>query len=129
LQTNYLERYSMQNCDVAISPSRYMFQWARQNQIVLPARQHVIPYLFNPHLPKVGCRPPTNHVIFFGRLEIRKGLQLFLEALLELVRQPGFAGRPFSADPVSLPMAAAWILSSDIGNDYLIRCGFTPAPA
>ncbi len=93
LQTKYMERYCMENCDIAMSPSEYMFQWAKANRIALPANHHVLPYLLDSGLRHSGYEPANGKIIFFGRLETRKGLVLLLEALCELERRGNFSGR------------------------------------
>lgn len=93
LQTKYMERYSMENCDIAISPSEYMFRWAGANFIALPANHHVLPYLLDSGLRHAGYEPPRGKIIFFGRLETRKGLVLFLETLCELDRRGNLSSR------------------------------------
>jgi glycosyltransferase involved in cell wall biosynthesis len=93
LQTKYMERYCMENCDIAISPSDYMFQWARANGIALPANHRVLPYLLDSGLSHAGYDRPGGKIIFFGRLETRKGLILFLETLCEIERRGNLAGR------------------------------------
>jgi glycosyltransferase involved in cell wall biosynthesis len=94
VQTKFMERYSIEHCDLLLSPSEYMLGWLEENQFRTPAKKLILPYLFDADLPPVGCRPPANHVIFFGRLEVRKGLLLFLDALEVLGREGALAGRP-----------------------------------
>jgi len=89
-----MERYCSERCDFLISPSQYMLDWARRNSVRLPERRAILPYLFDSKIKAVGYRKPQGKVIFFGRLEMRKGLLLFLEALLELDRRGAFAERP-----------------------------------
>jgi glycosyltransferase involved in cell wall biosynthesis len=93
LQTKYMERYCVQQCDVLISPSQHMLSWLVAHEIRLPRNRHLLPYLFDPKLKKVGAERPAGHLIFFGRLEVRKGLLLFLRTLLELDRKAFFAER------------------------------------
>jgi glycosyltransferase involved in cell wall biosynthesis len=93
LQVKFMERYCIQHCDWLISPSEYMLRWLAENQVPLPERKSVLPYLFDPELKPVGHQPAADHLIFFGRLEVRKGLLLFLEALRALDQAGEFAGR------------------------------------
>jgi O-antigen biosynthesis protein len=93
LQAKYMERYSIENCDLLMSPSEYMLQWVDANQLKATAPRRVLPYLFDPELRPAGYKPAANHIIFFGRLEVRKGLLVFLQALLDLDRHSAFAGR------------------------------------
>jgi glycosyltransferase involved in cell wall biosynthesis/GT2 family glycosyltransferase len=78
---NYLTRYCARHADLVLSPTRYMFDWAQAHQWSLSANRRVVPLLFElpfePH-PKAFA---GRHLIFFGRLETRKGLVLFVEAL------------------------------------------------
>ncbi len=85
--TKYIERYSVEHCDVLISPSQYMLDWSAKEIGHPHAAQHVVPYLSNAQLKPAGMRPPANKLIFFGRLEQRKGFVVFLEAILVLLRE------------------------------------------
>lgn len=80
--TKFMERYSIQHCDALVSPSQYMLEWTACDVKQLPKYQNVLPYLFDPSLGKTGHENVVNELIFFGRLEQRKGLVLFLEAML-----------------------------------------------
>lgn len=82
--TKYTERYSVEHCDVLISPSQYMLNWSATDVDSLPAQQHVLPYLFDPALSKAPSHQEVSELIFFGRLEQRKGLILFLDSLKEI---------------------------------------------
>lgn len=90
-----LERGSVEHCDHLISPSRYMLDWLRAQGWSLPARTSVIPNLL-PHngaaakAADPGPLPATwkgtpKELVFFGRLEPRKGLQIFCDAIERLV--------------------------------------------
>ncbi|WBV44544.1 glycosyltransferase [Pseudoroseomonas cervicalis] len=82
-----MERRLIALCDLVISPSRYMLEWLRQNDFTLPAEQHVIPNL----MPRRLAEPPPpagpagegapREIVFFGRIEPRKGLLVFCDAL------------------------------------------------
>jgi glycosyltransferase involved in cell wall biosynthesis len=87
LEIDFQERESVRLADVVISPSQYMLQWMLQHDWVLSQQCYVQPNLLPPketasitltHLKK--CQPVTE-IVFFGRLEIRKGLELFCSAL------------------------------------------------
>lgn len=94
LQTKFMERYCIEHCDQLISPSQYMLDWLERNHLNTPAQKRVLPYLFAPELRAVGHRPANGKIIFFGRLEVRKGLLLFLEALRRLDQAGSFASQP-----------------------------------
>jgi glycosyltransferase involved in cell wall biosynthesis len=83
---DFLEQESARLADYTIAPSGHMAEWAYEN-MKLPVKPEKIPYCFE-------CSPTTGvcktfksfrHLIFFGRLETRKGLHLFLEALPALL--------------------------------------------
>jgi len=82
--TKFMERYSVQYCDALVSPSQYMLDWSAAEVKQLPKYQSVLPYLFDPSLGTSVHENDVNELIFFGRLEQRKGLLLFLEAILAL---------------------------------------------
>jgi glycosyltransferase involved in cell wall biosynthesis len=93
LQTKFMERYCTEHSDLLISPSQHMLDWLDQNHVKTPAKRFILPYLFDPALNPVGHRKPDHHLVFFGRLEVRKGLILFLETLLAMDRERAFAER------------------------------------
>ncbi len=93
LEIDFMERTSVAAADVVVSPSQYLLNWMKQNHWDLPERTYVTPYV----LPEVAAsqngKPPAKQeireLVFFGRLEIRKGLKLFCDALDELCARPG----------------------------------------
>ena len=81
LLASYAERYAVAHADLVMSPSAYMFEWAASHGWILPEKQAVVRYLTE---GVESCPVPValpDEVIFFGRLETRKGLELFVEAL------------------------------------------------
>lgn len=93
MMTKFMERYSVQYCDELVSPSRYMLEWSKSDVPSLPARTRVLPYLFEKEVDKVRTEPSADEIIFFGRLEQRKGLVLFLQALAQIASQKCCADR------------------------------------
>lgn len=81
LRLDFCERYAFEHADVQVSPCRYMLDYVRGCGWNVRPDAHVISY---PFLPARTARPPRNdgppEVVFFGRLETRKGLEIFLEA-------------------------------------------------
>jgi glycosyltransferase involved in cell wall biosynthesis len=80
---DFCERYCCENADVLVSPSRYMFQWAESRGWTLPDLRRVVPYLVG-SAEISGVREAVvdeDHLAFFGRLESRKGLELFCKAI------------------------------------------------
>ncbi len=83
IQFDYLERASVEMADVLLAPSQSILQWALQSSWKLPKQVYVIP---NPTSEVVGIRYQNRRknlqeIVFFGRLELRKGLNLFCDAL------------------------------------------------
>ena len=77
----YAERYSARHADLTITPSRHMADWCAAHgwELESPA---VIPYLFEDGMPADdGATVPVEELCFFGRLETRKGLEVFLDAI------------------------------------------------
>lgn len=78
-----LERRSVELADVVIGPSRYLLKQYQSYGWQLPVRTYHQPYPLLTHetLQKRPQRVPIDELVFFGRLEVRKGLWLFCEAL------------------------------------------------
>ncbi|MDP9173340.1 MAG: glycosyltransferase [Planctomycetota bacterium] len=94
LQADFLERTSVRYADVVVSPSQYMLDWMREEQWKFPAdtqvRQNLLTsYLSAEELAAMGPRNVSD-VVFFGRLETRKGLPLFCDALDQIVADTQF---------------------------------------
>lgn len=94
LETDWMERRSVEGADVVTAPSRYILDVVRTMGWKLPARHAVMPNLLPASFmggAEPGTEPrPIQEVVFFGRLEERKGLGLFCEAVARLIR----AGEP-----------------------------------
>jgi glycosyltransferase involved in cell wall biosynthesis len=82
-----LERVSVELADVVISPSAYMLDYLEERGWKLPDRRFVQQYILPPTArPRPGVAPrrrqaPIEEVVFFGRLEVRKGIETFCDAL------------------------------------------------
>jgi glycosyltransferase involved in cell wall biosynthesis/GT2 family glycosyltransferase len=89
LEIDFMERTSVAAADVVVSPSQYLLGWMRQNGWELPERTYVVPYvlpqaLFSASGERSLQKREVREIVFFGRLELRKGLKLFCDALDEL---------------------------------------------
>ena len=88
---DYAERYCVEFADYIISPSQYMLQWANCKQWSLGKQQKILPYLLETNQYKSSSKfKPKNakkHIIFFGRLDTRKGIEIFIESLNQLELQ------------------------------------------
>src|SRR5436190_4849244 len=84
LELDDMERFSVRMADVTVSPSQYLFGWMQKQGWELPANSFVQQYI-----QPASARPPekaagrtqVKELVFFGRLEVRKGLVLFCDAL------------------------------------------------
>jgi len=106
-----LERASVELADAVVSPSAYLADWMRGEGWELPERTFVIP-----HVSRAGAtsqEPPpgpelrrVERLVFFGRLEERKGVRPFIAALNALDPEllgsveVEFLGRPTPPWPV-----------------------------
>lgn len=89
LEVDWLERRSCEGADVVIAPSRYILDTVAEMGWQLPARHRVMPNLMPASFPTVADPPralrPVRELVFFGRLEERKGLGLFCESVRRLL--------------------------------------------
>ncbi|MBV8356370.1 MAG: glycosyltransferase [Deltaproteobacteria bacterium] len=94
LEIDFMERTSVAAADIVISPSQYLLGWMQQSGWELPAETYIAPYVLPDGMIDGRSADPTptseiREIVFFGRLEIRKGLKLFCDALDELCGDPG----------------------------------------
>jgi len=92
LYVDFLERESARLADYVIAPSRHMAEWAVQHW-PLDEAPEVVPYCYDAAIERpagtVKHEGPFTQLIFFGRLETRKGLHVFCRALArEAARGP-----------------------------------------
>jgi len=104
LQLDHMERQSVALADSLVSPSQYLLNWIAGRGWTLPERcyvqQNIMPRSARSSI-KAFTKPSNIHeLVFFGRLETRKGVQLFCDALDRLaiakcgnVEQVTFLGR------------------------------------
>ena len=91
----FMERRSIELADTVTCASAHLLEWMRDAGYALPARSLVWPNPFPAPDPspvaaaeraaRDGAR--LEEVVFFGRLEPRKGIVLFVDAIDRLVRQ------------------------------------------
>ena len=91
----FMERRSIELADTVTCGSAHLLEWMREAGYALPARSLVWPNPFPAPDPspvaaaeraaRDGAR--LEEVVFFGRLEPRKGIVLFVDAIDRLVRQ------------------------------------------
>lgn len=82
--TYHMERMSVEHADAVLSPSAYMLDWVTRHGFHPPPRSAVLPNLIDlpaGATPRRRMRRPVRELVFFGRLEYRKGLAQFCDAL------------------------------------------------
>ncbi len=114
----FMERRSVELADTVICGSAHLLGWMRAAGYDLPARAFVWPNVFpapDPDPAAAAARAardgaPLREVVFFGRLEPRKGLVLFADAVSRLARQGRAPARvTFLGKPVDSFDAPAFI--------------------
>jgi O-antigen biosynthesis protein len=125
-----LERRSALHADAIVGPSRYLVDWMVRNGWELTADRATIPYITQGHLNGLLGEPtptspppaPVRELVFFGRLEERKGIELFLAALerldpaLLVGRSVTFLGREstYTKERILAGMARGVLAASEV---------------
>jgi glycosyltransferase involved in cell wall biosynthesis len=87
ISVDFLERRSVELADDLISPSRYLLGWMRDKGWRVPPAARVIQNALPVEAaPARGASAAIDEVVFFGRLEARKGVDLFISAYSRLCR-------------------------------------------
>ncbi|WP_310620110.1 glycosyltransferase [Flexibacterium corallicola] len=87
----FMERQSVEMADTFICGSKHLLCWMKQNGYNLPKQSYFWPNVFLDDLAKSNSEPmqpattTVNEWVFFGRLEPRKGVILFINAINYLV--------------------------------------------
>ncbi len=87
LATDFLERQVAALSDVLISPSQATIQWMLQQEWLLPERTYVQQNIQSPYalslkqIEKQEQEVSFKEIVFFGRIEPRKGYKLFCDAI------------------------------------------------
>ncbi len=94
LGDEFLENRCLELADVVISPSAHMLDWLRSRGVSLPKRSYVQQYVsgFNAaDIERENEEPAAvEELVFFGRLEPRKGVVTFCDALDLLAKDDFF---------------------------------------
>ena len=91
----HMERKSIELSDAILGPTQYLLDWKRKHGFILPDVVRNLPYILSfppPHRAFVGERVKIEEIVFFGRLERRKGLHVFIQALRRLASLDGNEG-------------------------------------
>jgi glycosyltransferase involved in cell wall biosynthesis/predicted O-methyltransferase YrrM len=111
---DYSERLSLACADLLWSPSRYLLDWAASHGFAMPpqtfVQQYVLPSPPTSSAPR-GRTAPPREIVFFGRLEERKGLRLFCNAIHQLADD--LAARDITVTFLGKPERCAGMRSLD----------------
>lgn len=82
----WAEEYCVKVCDVVISPSKHMYDWAVKHDWKIHKGKYILPYCYEQASSNNGKNTSIDakHIIFFGRLETRKGLNYFCDSILSI---------------------------------------------
>ena len=96
IQLGMFERRSVELADLVVSPSEYMLDYVRSRGWSVPELSYVIPNIVSGNGSAATLSTePLRELVFFGRLEERKGIRLFVEAVeLLLVADSPYANLP-----------------------------------
>ena len=130
------EKETIAAADVLISPSGHMVQWMRDNNYQLPSRIEICPYTYEDKICKGRQdRADHSHLIFFGRLETRKGLHLLADSLRALQqkgkplpRKISLLGKLSRLD-TSADSCIAQLQTEVSGIDYRVETNFDHSAA
>ncbi len=91
----YAERRSIELADLVVGGSAYLLRWMLDHGYHLPKNKTFVqPNVLKPvdlpqdttkNRPEAGTRVTVNEIVFFGRLEHRKGLDIFCQAVSLLI--------------------------------------------
>lgn len=126
LGDEFLEKRSLELADVVVSPSAHMLDWLRERGVRLPRRSYVQQYVTGFDGAKIEpIKPrPVAELVFFGRLEPRKGIVTFCDALDLLadgdygaLRRVTFLGKESMPPGYLEQRAEAWPWKSEVIAD------------
>ncbi|KAK4051321.1 hypothetical protein OIV83_002805 [Microbotryomycetes sp. JL201] len=87
IELEHFERWTVELADVVVAPSEYILEYVRLRGWSVPRHSFVIPNIFNSgsvnqqRASKMKRVHPVTELVFFGRLEERKGPRLLIRAL------------------------------------------------
>jgi glycosyltransferase involved in cell wall biosynthesis len=125
-----MERRSIELADAIKAPSAYILQKYRDYGWTIPANNIVLPNFLPPKPPRKRSSGTSaiNEIVFFGRLETRKGLWMFCRALDRLKyalkeKTVTFLGKAMVEDGVStaerlLRYSASWPFTIRIISNF-----------
>lgn len=105
LQRYYLERRSVENADVVFGSTDFIFDWVKEKQWKINGQEVKmrLPLSIPSGLSYKGRTTHIDDIVFYGRLETRKGIELFCQSIsriasnlkgkrVRFIGQPGYIG-------------------------------------
>ncbi len=147
LEQDYMERQCVAQCDCLCSPSNYLINYIGSRGWQLPEKCFVQQYVLPQSARNALAQDPgglrtVDEVVFFGRLETRKGVALFCDAMDQLppeaarkIKMVSFLGR--EATVCEMPgkeyiqrRARNWTWKTEIISDknQIEACAFLQSP-
>ncbi|WP_368356332.1 glycosyltransferase [Acidithiobacillus montserratensis] len=134
VELDFMERETVRLADGVVSPSAYLLDWMREHQWQIPKQALVIQNLMVDelvtHASAATALDQIDELVFFGRLEARKGLFIFCDAmdrlapeLQAMIRRITFLGKALPVDVFDSfgyiqRRAAAWKTPVVIQTEY-----------
>lgn len=84
MRMDYAERYAFDHADVQSAPCQYMLDYAAAAGWTVRPDARVIGNVYPDPRPAPDATAPVREVVFFGRVETRKGIELFADAVADL---------------------------------------------
>ncbi len=85
----HMEREAVRQADFVTSPTQYLLDWKSKHGFTFPEHTYVQPYLLSyDDIDPTELPAPTrpDEFVFFGRLEERKGIRHFIDAIDRMVK-------------------------------------------
>lgn len=92
----YMEKFVCENADALIAPSRFIIDWMRRRRydlarpLKIVEKNYMVPPAASGDGPAGGRRHPVRGLAFIGRVEKRKGIEIFCQAVARLGAQGFF---------------------------------------
>ncbi len=89
LSLDFQERYTIEHSDFIVARSQFILDWGERNGWMLPPQGHVkalgLPVLLESDLaPDESSAEAFDRIVYFGRIDTSKGIDLFIESLVTL---------------------------------------------
>ncbi len=113
---DHMERYCVAQADHVCAPTEHLLEWMRDDGWKFPASTWHLP-TYNPPPAKFKQAPEDrSHFVFFGRLETRKGLELFVQAIQILAED-----RKYQSEPLRFTFLGKIAKAGGVSSETFLR--------